>query len=68
MPTSSEKRSPNDLKLEGKHWNDLIAVLSPKSTESLDSFDAWMSAQLTDLESKLAEFSSPRSIKKSLRG
>ncbi|QDT13624.1 hypothetical protein [Planctomycetes bacterium K23_9] len=68
MPTSSENRTPNDLKLEGEHWNELIAVISPKSIESLDSFDEWMSEQLSDLETQLDEFSSRRSIKKSLRG
>jgi len=68
MPTSSEKQSPDNPKLEGEHWNDLIAVLHPKSHDSIESLDAWMSDQLTDLETKLAEFSSNRSIKKALRG
>ena len=68
MPTSSENRTPANLNLEGEHWNELIAVLSPKSTDSLESFDDWMSEQLLELEANLAQFSSPRSIKKSLRG
>jgi hypothetical protein len=68
MPTSTENPKPDDVRLEGEHWDELIAVLSPKSIESLDSFDSWVSEQLSDLESKLAEFSSPNAIKKSLRG
>ncbi len=73
MPTSSEHDnnsnsiSVQEPRLEGEHWGDLIAVLSPKSNESLDSFDAWMSDELFALESNLAHFSSRRSIKKSLR-
>jgi hypothetical protein len=60
MPTSTENPKPDDLRLEGEHWDELIAVLGPKSIESLDSFDAWVTEQ--------AKFSSPNAIKKSLRG
>lgn len=68
MPTSNEKRSPHDLKLESEHWDEFIAVLSPKSNDSLESFDEWMSDQLDALETSLVQFSSRSAIKKSLRG
>lgn len=64
MPTSSEKPTPNALPLEGTHWNEFVATLSPEST---CEFSEWLSQDLAALEAKLERFASRSSVKKSLR-
>ncbi len=65
MTTSSDQTSPSPETPSNEGWGELTATLSPESTEVLDR---WMIEQLRDLETRLDEFVSPRSLCKSLRG
>ncbi|NND95960.1 MAG: hypothetical protein HKN47_01370 [Pirellulaceae bacterium] len=64
MPTSSENRTPKAPRLEGEHWNEFIATLCLESTVA---FGDWLSDDLANLETKLDQFASPMSVRKSLR-
>ncbi|WP_339943910.1 hypothetical protein [Novipirellula rosea] len=63
MTTSSDlKTSPNP---SDERWHALSATISPEST---DVFGQWVSDQLKELEARLGDFESPRSVCHNLRG
>ncbi|EMI16577.1 hypothetical protein RMSM_06500 [Rhodopirellula maiorica SM1] len=63
MTTSSDlKTSPNP---SDERWHALAATISPEST---DVFGQWVSDQLKELEARLGDFESPRSVCHNLRG
>ncbi|TWU57933.1 hypothetical protein [Rubripirellula reticaptiva] len=63
MTTSSDNKTPSAPGPTGDHWNELTATLSPDSKET---FAQWLSNDLERLTDELADFSSPRSIRKGL--
>lgn len=64
MTTSSNHQRPTPPPPSGKHWQELTATLPQQPAEA---FADWLSRRLEDLEMEQAHFTSPKSLKKSLR-
>ena len=68
MTTSSDHRNPSSPQPRenwgGEHWFELTATLSPESTQE---FGEWLRDELSTLEDELDSFTTPNSLRKSIR-
>jgi hypothetical protein len=62
MTTSSQSRTPQPPGPDGNHWKELTAALP----ESVSVLDRWIDRQLVRLEAEHKDFTTPRSLRKSL--